>query len=137
MPVPFTIGRLARSAGVNVETVRYYQRRGLLAQPQRGAGSIRRYSEADADRLRFVRQAQAMGFSLAEIGALLAVKERGSCTRTRQLAEQKLAEIDERVRELKRFRRDLSSWIAACADNADDAQCPALSALDLSSQRRS
>lgn len=130
MATNLTIGRLARDAGVNVETVRYYQRRGLLPEPPRGAGAIRHYRDEDADRLRFIKRAQSMGFSLTEVESLLQVKQRCSCRETQALASQKLLAIDERIRELKRFRRDLSRWIADCGANVDDATCPAIDALD-------
>src|SRR5690606_17155763 len=88
-----TISRLAAAAGVHVETVRYYQRRGLLPEPKRAMGSVRRYGPDDVGRLQFVRRAQAMGFSLDEIAGLLAVKGQRACEQPRHLTELKLAEI--------------------------------------------
>jgi len=78
MHTPYTIARLAATAGVHVETVRYYQRRGLLPEPARPPGGVRRYSGADAKRLRFIRRAQAMGFKLTEIESLLVLRNRAS-----------------------------------------------------------
>ena len=86
MPHALTIGRLAEAADVHVETVRYYQRRGLLAEPARPPGTVRRYSDADIERLRFIKRAQVMGFTLAEIESLLRMRQRPSCRATRSLA---------------------------------------------------
>src|SRR5262252_2623468 len=82
-----TIGGLAKTAGVGVETIRYYQRRGLLSQPARPRGEIRRYSEEDVKRLRFIRSAQSAGFTLAEIGELIAMDASDDRTRARELAQ--------------------------------------------------
>jgi len=125
----YTIARLATAAGVHVETVRYYQRRGLVPEPARPPGGIRRYGQADADRLRFIRRAQTMGFSLTEIGSLLALKTRGSCRATRALAATKLADVDARMRELRRLRKDLAKLVARCDANERDASCPVIDRL--------
>ena len=92
-----TISRLAAAAGVHVETVRYYQRRGLLQEPERPQGSIRRYGTDDVGRLHFIRRAQAVGFRLDEIAGLLEVKGRRACEQTLQLTERKLAEVRQRL----------------------------------------
>jgi MerR family mercuric resistance operon transcriptional regulator len=128
--MPFTIGGLAKAAAVNVETVRYYQRRGLLSEPARSLGAIRRYGAADVDRLRFIRRAQAVGFTLTEIATLLNLRSRVCCSATRALAATKVAVIDERVNELMQLRAELSHWIADCDANASDASCPVIEHLD-------
>ncbi|MBN5140947.1 MerR family transcriptional regulator [Stenotrophomonas maltophilia] len=104
-----TISRLAAAAGVHVETVRYYQRRGLLPEPERPMGSVRRYGLNEVGRLQFIRRAQAMGFSLDEIAGLLEVKGQRACEQTRQLTELKLAEVRRRLDELpaRRARRSI------------------------------
>ncbi len=130
-----TIGRLARAASVNVETVRYYQRRGLLPQPDRPVASVRRYEIGDLDRLRFIRRAQAVGFTLAEIESLLRLRERISCRATRALAREKLATVETRLRELQRLRHELKAWIAGCDQNVDDQCCPTLDALEVADVR--
>lgn len=129
MPGPYTIARLATAAGVHVETVRYYQRRGLVPEPARPAGGIRRYGQADADRLRFIRRAQTMGFSLTEIGSLLELKTRGSCRATRALAAAKLEDVNARMRELRRLRTELAELVARCDTNERDASCPIIDRL--------
>ena len=126
----FTIGRLASSAGVHVETVRYYQRRGLLAEPGRKLGSVRHYSDADADQIRFIKRAQAVGFTLAEIQRLIKARNNRSCKSTRSLAAEKLQAVEERMRELSDLRRELRHWIAECDANAKAGCCPALDALE-------
>lgn len=125
----YTIGGLATAAGVHVETVRYYQRRGLVSEPRRPQGGVRRYTDADAERLRFIKRAQAVGFTLVEIEALLALRARKSCRATRALAATKLQFVDARLRDLKRLRKELAQWIAACDANAVDSICPAIERL--------
>src|SRR5262245_55685576 len=96
----YTIGQLATAAGVNVETVRYYQRRKLIAEPKRSPGRTRRYSGSDAGRLRFIKAAQRLGFSLNEVESLLGLLAPMSCGKTREIAAAKLGVVDERIREL-------------------------------------
>ncbi len=124
-----TIGALAEAAGVHVETVRYYQRRGLVTQPPRPQGGVRRYGEADAERLRFIKRAQAMGFTLAEVNNLMMLRKRRSCRATRELAVAKLGIIDARLRELRHLRREIAQLIAGCEANTEDAHCPVIDRL--------
>lgn len=135
MPRPYTIGRLAAAAGVNVETIRYYQRLKLLAEPARPLGGIRRYSEAHAEQLRFIRRAQAMGFALAEIASLLTLQTQRSCRATRELAAAKLGLVDARIRELRHLQRELAGLIADCDANAEDGACPVIQRLTLPERR--
>jgi len=127
--VSMTIGALAAAAGVNVETVRYYQRRGLVAQPVRPRGGVRRYSQADAERLRFIKRAQAIGFTLTEINSLLALLMRRSCRATRELAAAKLHIVDARIGELRRLRREIAQLVADCDANTEDTRCPVMNRL--------
>jgi MerR family mercuric resistance operon transcriptional regulator len=130
MPQSFTIGQLAFAAGVNVETVRYYQRRNLMHEPPRPPGGTRRYSEADAQRLRFIKRAQVMGFALADIENLLQLGSgKRSCRTTRELALAKLEAVDERIRELRRLRKELASLVAECDQNRREAACPIIERL--------
>lgn len=129
MPQPYTIARLAAVAGVHVETIRYYQRLKLVPEPPRPLGGIRRYSEQDADRLRFIKRAQAMGFTLAEIVGLLTLQRRRSCRATRELAAVKLGVVDARIRELRRLRNELAALIADCDANTQDTKCPVIQRL--------
>ena len=128
--LPLTISRLAASAQVNVETVRYYQRRGLLREPTRPSGGIRRYGADEVSRLQFIRRAQAMGFSLDEIGGLLELKGQRTCESTRQLAELKLADVRRRMAELQQLQCDLEHLVAECSHVPAGASCPTLDRLE-------
>src|SRR5687768_6484272 len=124
-----TIGGLAKAAGVGVETVRYYQRRGLLPEPARPQGEVRRYGEQDVKRLRFIRSAQAAGFTLKEIGELLELSASDDRARARELAEARVAAIDEKIDELREARDALSGLASECAAN-QGGPCPILKAFD-------
>jgi MerR family mercuric resistance operon transcriptional regulator len=124
-----TIGTLARAAGVGVETIRYYQRRGLVDEPSKPIGGHRRYSPAAARRIRFIKRAQQLGFTLEEVTSLLALEDGGSCRETRMLAEQKLAVIESRIQDLSRMRRLLRGLIAECAEGKRPRACPIIATL--------
>lgn len=126
---PFTIGRLAAEAGVNVETVRFYQRRGLLREPLRPHNGVRRYHLDDLDRLRFIRRAKVVGFSLEEIAELMAAKGRGACAQTARMLDRKLADVRERIKELRALESDLAAMATACSSASADDSCPALGLL--------
>ncbi|MEA3052030.1 MAG: MerR family transcriptional regulator, mercuric resistance operon regulatory protein [Sphingomonadales bacterium] len=123
-----TIAGLAKASGVGVETVRYYQRRGLLAEPPR-AGAIRRYGEGDLRRLRFIRRAQGAGFTLEEIGELLALDSGHDRARVRALAGERLAALDARIAELESARTALTRLSKACAAGTK-GPCPILEAFE-------
>ena len=95
-----TIGVLADAAGVNVETIRFYQRKGLMPEPEKPYGSIRRYGTAELARVRFIKSAQRLGFSLEEVGELLKLEDGARCGEARQLAEQKLVDVRQRLQEV-------------------------------------
>lgn len=124
-----TIGGVAAAAGVGVETVRYYQRIGLLAEPAKPHGEVRRYGEEHVRRLRFIRSAQAAGFALGEIRELLALDASDDRDRARALATQRIAAIDARLAELTEARRALARLAAACARERS-APCPILTAFE-------
>ena len=124
-----TIGGLAKAAGVGVETVRYYQRRGLLPEPARPPGEVRRYGDDDLRRLRFIRRAQAAGFTLEQIGELLALDRTDDRARVRQLATDRLAALDERIAELEQSRAALERLRSTCASGRK-GPCPILDAFD-------
>ena len=126
-----TIGGLARAAGVGVETVRYYQRRGLLPEPARPPGEVRRYGDKDLKRLRFIRSAQAAGFTLNEIKELLDLDSSDDRARARELAGARVAAIEEKIAELKEARDALAGLASACAKKRG-GPCPILSAFDVS-----
>jgi MerR family transcriptional regulator, copper efflux regulator len=123
------IGTLAKRAGVSIDTVRYYERGGLLAPKARLASGYRRYSDAEVSRLRFIRRAQALGFSLKEIKELLAISGRRDVARVKRSAQEKLADVEERIAALERVRKGLSDLIAACPGHGRAADCPILKAL--------
>jgi MerR family mercuric resistance operon transcriptional regulator len=123
-----TIGRLAGAAGVHVETVRYYQRRGLLALPPRPTGGVRRYSQAAVAQLRFIKRAQDIGFSLAEIKQLLRLQRMPGCRDARALAAAKLSAVEQRMANLERVRGALVRLVGEC-DAGAARSCPIIEAL--------
>ena len=123
-----TIGTLAKACGVGVETVRYYQRRGLLAKPRRASGAVRRYGVDAVARLGFIRRAQDVGFSLEEVASLLKLGETPGCRGARTLAATKLEMVESRLRALRRMRHALTSLIAQC-DAGRGQQCPIIESL--------
>jgi MerR family mercuric resistance operon transcriptional regulator len=124
-----TIGRLARRAGVNVETIRYYQRLQLVQEPARPPGGVRRYGEAAVSRVRFIRRAQELGFSLAEIRRLMRLGDPQSCGEARSLAAEKLALVESRVAALERLRRVLRDLIGRCDRRRGKVACPIIESL--------
>lgn len=132
MPETRTIGKLARDAGVHVETVRYYERRGLLRRPRTPLRGVRHYDEDTLATLRFIKRAQSVGFSLEEVRELLALRESGgadSCARVREKAEHKLVEVDAKLRELAGLRAMLAEFIGSCGERGSDDPCPILAEL--------
>ncbi|TZG29687.1 MerR family transcriptional regulator [Sphingomonas montanisoli] len=123
-----TIGKLAAKGGVGVETIRYYQRRGLLTEPARGDG-VRRYGDEDVRRLRFVRSAQSAGFTLEEIGELLGLDAVDDRARARELARARIAAIDLKIEELQAARASLSRLTKDCAKGGA-GPCPIIAAFD-------
>lgn len=123
----FAIGRLARTGGVHVETVRYYQRRGLLPLPPKPPGGIRLYPPDTLARLRFIKRAQELGFTLREITDLLRLGD-GDCRQTRALAEGKRADIAARIKDLRAMQRTLQQLIRACRGNSR-SNCPIIASL--------
>lgn len=130
MPEQYTIGTLAKQAGVNVETIRYYQRRGLVAEPARPLGGIRRYTPAHARRLRFIKEAQTLGFSLEEVADLLALEDGRHCREAEQLGSRKLAMVRERMAQLRRVERVLAALVDQCHCNTGKVRCPLIAALE-------
>ena len=111
-----TIGALAHAAGVGVETVRFYQRKGLVTVPAR-AGAIRRYDVRDVERLRFIKRAQAAGFTLTEIAELIALDAGEDRPRARQLASARIAALDDKIAELKQARASLARLARECGED--------------------
>ncbi len=124
-----TIGRLAEQAGVNIETVRYYQRIGLINEPPKPLQGYRIYPADAVSRIRFIKRAQDLGFTLREITELLALND-GDCSEARAMAEQKRAVIEARVRDLRRIQGALDTMISACRiSEAECADCALIETL--------
>lgn len=128
MPETMTIGRLAKAAGVNVETIRYYQRRGLLAEPRKPPGGHRRYPLQMLRQIAFIRRAQQLGFTLDEIGQLLELSDGRHCREARVIAEKRHALVASRITELERMRDELERLIEACKARTK-GDCPLIEAL--------
>lgn len=124
-----TIGGLAKAAGVNVETIRFYQRIGLIQAPQRPLRGVRRYSDEDVSRLRFIKRAQELGFVLAEIRTLLRLEDPQSCSAARALATQKLSIVESRLNDLARMRGTLKELIVRCDRRRGKVACPIIETL--------
>ncbi len=124
-----TVGQLAETAGVNVETIRYYQRIGLLPLPKRNYGSIRRYSADDLKCVRFIKRAQALGFSLDEVALLLGLSDGRHCAETKALAERKLTVVDEKIAGLAAIRKALKGLVTRCSKGSRGCGCPIIGAL--------
>jgi len=127
-----SIGQVARRAGVGVETVRYYEREGLLEEPPRRASGYRQYSEEVVKRLHFIKRAQKLGFSLKEITELLLLRvdAQNACEEVRQRTEAKIAEVERKLIELQRMRQALIQVAALCTGQGPSSGCPMLDALD-------
>lgn len=132
MAIDMTIGEVADRSNVNVQTIRYYERRGLLPTPRRSPSGYRQYSANNVERIRFIKRAQALGFSLKDIGELLALRVAPStnCEEVLHHAEAKLCDIDERIEALQRLRRSLESLAGACRNRLTTSDCPILEALE-------
>ena len=129
IPKTLTIGVLADAAGVNVETIRFYQRKGLMREPDRPLGGIRRYSDADLARVRFIKSAQRLGFSLDEIADLLQLEDGSHCTEAREQAEHKLADVRARLADLQRIEEALQGLVERCCATSGRVKCPLIAAL--------
>jgi Hg(II)-responsive transcriptional regulator len=129
---PLTTGEAAEHAGVNVQTVRYYERRGLLPEPPRTSGGFRQYSSEHVDRIRFVKRAQELGFTLDEAGELLDLRATPDADRAdvRAVAQEKQEEIQRKIRDLQRMQSTLGDLIAACEGHGSTDACPILNALE-------
>jgi len=126
-----TIGTVARRVGVNIDTIRYYEREGLLPEPQRRASGYRSYGEGTIAQLRFIRRAKALGFTLEEIRELLALSHdrQLGVKAVKQRARLRLAALDTRIAELQRVRDGLAQLVASCPGHGAPEHCPILRAL--------
>lgn len=124
----YTIGQLAKAGGVGVETVRYYQKRALLPVPK-AAGGFRIYPASLADRIRFIKRAQELGFSLDEIANLLMLEDGNDKEAIREVAHERLLQVQAKLADLHRMEAMLTDLIGQCATSAQQAQCPIIQAL--------
>jgi MerR family mercuric resistance operon transcriptional regulator len=129
MSESLTIGTLAKRGGVSVETIRYYQRRTLLDEPQKPSGGFRRYPEESVKRILFIKRAQALGFTLEEIQGLLALDQRKACLETREVAAHKMELIAQKIADLSRMKRSLARLVRSCDASAENAPCPIIHLL--------
>lgn len=135
-----TITRLARASGVNRETIRFYEQRGLLPPPPRSAAGYRLYSRDEARRIRFIKRAQALGFTLEEVAALLALRATpgNACAAVKAQAEAKIVDIEARIAALRAMKRTLATIAADCVTGvATMGECPILAALDVGAKGNS
>lgn len=124
-----TIGAFAKAAAVNVETIRFYQRKGLLLEPDRPYGSIRRYDEQDVARVKFVKSAQRLGFSLNEVGELLKLEDGTHCSEASELAALRLGDVRAKLADLIRIEAALSKLVGECHARQGNVSCPLIAAL--------
>lgn len=129
MDTELTIAKLAEAAGVSIETIRYYQRRRLLDEPPKPLGGHRRYAPKQAKRVRFIKRAQALGFSLDEVGALLQLDAACACTETRGLAFRKLSLIEQKIADLSAMRQVLRGLVQPCDEDGRSVACPIIDVL--------
>lgn len=130
--MPMTIGQVASHAGVNIQTIRYYERRGLVPPPSRTPSGYRQYDRDTVQRLRFIKRAQELGFTLSEIQDLLALRVRhaSACGSVAAKTREKITLVDEKIRELQRMKRGLDKLVASCEARRPTGDCPILEALD-------
>lgn len=125
------IGEVAKRAGVSIDTLRYYEKVRLLPRPRRSSGGFRLFAPEHIERVRFIKQAQELGFSLEEIKGLLVTGDAEECRKVRDLLKRKLSELDDRLKSMKVFRRVLAGHLSACEvelkQHSDSACCPVLS----------
>ena len=124
-----TIGRLAKQAGVNIDTIRYYERNGLIPEPARRRSGYREYGSTDISRLRFILRAKHLGFTLAEIAELLSLSADHDVKGVKRRAETRLEQVEHKIKELQRVRRGLKTLIDACPGHGNLERCPIIAAL--------
>ncbi|WP_372834403.1 MerR family transcriptional regulator [Pontibacterium sp.] len=123
-----TISTAAKQAGVGVETIRYYQRIGLILEPAKPASGYRTYTDQNVQQIQFIQRAKKLGFSLVEIKTLLSLGE-GSCDQTKQLASSKLDDVKGKIKDLRAIASTLETLISSCEDNSSNSSCPIIDAI--------
>ncbi len=130
--MPLTIGQVAKRSGIGLETVRFYERKGLVEEPPRTDSGYRQYPEEVVARIRFIRRAKELGFKLSEISELLSLRvdPDSTCSDVRQQAESKIADVEEKIRVLQGIKTALKKLAASCVGTGPTSECPILEALD-------
>ena len=129
-----TIAWLAREAAVNIETIRFYQRKQLLDEPLRPLGGVRRYTPDDVARVRFIKSAQRIGFTLAEVAVLLQLEDGAHCREAQAIAAHKLVDVQSRIDELQRMAAALQGLVKACGSRRGKIKCPLIASLQGASE---
>jgi MerR family mercuric resistance operon transcriptional regulator len=127
---PLTIGRLAKKANINVETIRFYQKRGLIQEPVKPSQGYRVYSTEILSQLLFIQRAKLIGFTLSEIQNLLALGEHKNCEETKHMAEQKLALVADKINDLSQLKTTLEALIDDCEHNKEINECPIIQSFE-------
>lgn len=130
--MPMTIGQVASNAGVNVQTIRYYERRGLISEPERTPSGYRQYPDDAVRRVGFIKRAQELGFSLNEISELLKLRVRSAtaCAAVERRTRSKIAVVEEKIADLRRMKHVLEQLVAACVTREHTGECPILEAME-------
>lgn len=123
-----TISKLAQELGVNIETIRFYERRGLIDQPDKPETGYRHYPDETLSRIRFIKRAQELGFTLDEIANLLSLNDH-PCSQVQELAEHKLSSVQEKMKDLRRLEKALKALLIQCQENQDENHCPVIDSL--------
>ncbi|KXJ50655.1 MAG: MerR family transcriptional regulator [Thalassospira sp. Nap_22] len=123
-----TISKVAKTLAINVETIRFYERRGLIEQPAKPEVGYRHYPNDTINRIRFIKRSQELGFTLNEIANLLNLND-SPCGQVQELAEHKLAAVKEKMVDLRRLEKALNALLAQCQSNEDDSHCPIIDSL--------
>ena len=129
----FTVGQLAKKTDINIETVRYYERRGLLPKPMRSESSYRQYTENDVARIMFIKRSKELGFTLKEISELLSLKidAETTCRDVREFSSKKIVDVEEKIRDLKRIKKKLEELLIKCKrEDTSKSECPILDAFE-------
>ncbi len=127
-----TIGQVAKKAGVNVETIRYYERLGYIPKPPRPRSGYRQYSEETVNRIQFIKRAQKLGFTLKEISELLSLKvdSGNTCADVKRRAEAKITDIEEKIHNLQGIKKALAELVAMCSGKGPTGECPIIEVLE-------
>jgi len=133
-----TIGQVAKRSGIRIETIRYYEKEGLLSQPKRSANGYRLYTGESVKRLIFIRTAKELGFSLKDIKQLLSLRAdpKSRCKDVKRKAEEKIGEVDEKIKTLREMKTALNKLVKECSGKGPASECPILEAIEMNTKKR-